>query len=184
MIGSMHRSGTLNSVTLPITASIELEHYVRNQGIDVHWCSTLPRNIIREATNTDVGADIMGGFIFSRALPFYDGMLSIGLLLETLAKSGSDLVALKQETPVRDPSHIELPCPWESKGTIMRRMSELHRDTAEFVEGVKEREEDGYTLVLPDKDRPVLHIYSSYTTDEREHERLAAAEKQIRSWMQ
>ena len=66
----------------------------------------------------------------------------------------------------------------------MRRMSELHRDTAEFVEGVKEREEDGYTLVLPDKDRPVLHVYSSYMTDERERERLAAAEKQIRSWMQ
>ncbi|MBA4365062.1 MAG: nucleotidyltransferase [Coprothermobacter sp.] len=184
IIGSVHRSGVLNSVTLPITASIELERYVRDQGVDVHWCSTLPRNIIREATNTDAGADILGGFIFSRALPFYDGMLSIGFLLETLAKTGEDLVTLKQETPVRDPTHIELPCPWESKGTIMRRMSELHRDTAEFVEGVKEREEDGYTLVLPDKDRPVLHIYSSYTTDEREHDRLANVEKQIRSWMQ
>jgi mannose-1-phosphate guanylyltransferase/phosphomannomutase len=183
MIGSRHRSGVLNSVTLPITTSIELERYIRDQGVDVHWCSTLPRNIIREATNTDAGADILGGFIFSRALPFYDGMLSIGFLLETLAKTGEDLVTLKQETPVRDPSHIELPCPWESKGTIMRRMSELYRDTAEFVEGVKEREEDGYTLVLPDKDRPVLHIYSSYTTDERERDRLADAEKKIRSWM-
>jgi mannose-1-phosphate guanylyltransferase/phosphomannomutase len=184
IIGSRHRSGVLNSVTLPITASIELERYVRDQGVDVHWCSTLPRNIIHEATNTDAGADILGGFIFSRAVPFYDGMLSIGFLLETLAKTGEDLVALKQETPARDPSHLELPCPWESKGTIMRRMSELYRDTAEFVEGVKEREEDGYTLVLPDRDRPVLHIYSSYTTDERERDRLADAEKKIRSWME
>jgi len=184
IIGSRHRSGVLNSVTLPITASIELERYVKDQGVDVHWCSTLPRNIIHEATNTDAGADILGGFIFSRAVPFYDGMLSIGFLLETLAKTGEDLVALKQETPARDPSHLELPCPWESKGTIMRRMSELYRDTAEFVEGVKEREEDGYTLVLPDRDRPVLHIYSSYTTDERERDRLADAEKKIRSWME
>ena len=100
-------------------------------------------------------------------------MLSIGFLLETLAKTGEDLVALKQGTPSRDPSHIELSCPWEAKGTIMRRMSELYRDTAEFVEGVKQREEDGYTLVLPDRDRPVLHIYSSYTTEEREHDRLS-----------
>src|SRR5450756_2510503 len=184
VIGSRHRSGVLNSVTLPITASIELERYVKDQGVDVHWCSTLPRNIIHEATNTDAGADILGGFIFSRAVPFYDGMLSIGFLLETLAKTGEDLVALKQETPARDPSHLELPCPWESKGTIMRRMSELYRDTAEFVEGVKEREEDGFTLVLPDRDRPVLHIYSSYTTDERERDRLADAEKKIRSWME
>ena len=184
MIGSRHRSGVLNSVTLPITASIELERYVRDQGVDVHWCSTLPRNIVHEATNTDAGADILGGFIFSRAVPFYDGMLSIGSLLETLAKTGEDLVTLKQETPARDPSHIELPCPWESKGTIMRRMSELYHDTAEFVEGVKEREEDGFTLVLPDRDRPVLHVYSSYTTDERERDRLADAEKKIRSWME
>jgi len=63
-------------------------------------------------------------------------------------------------------------------------MSELHHDTAEFVEGVKEREEDGYTLVLPDRDRPVLHIYSSYTTDARERDQLADVEKRIRSWMQ
>lgn len=183
MIGARHRSGVLNSVTLPITASIELERYMRDQGVDIHWCSTLPRNIIREATNTDAGADILGGFIFSRALPFYDGMLSIGFLLETLAKTGEDLVVLKQGTPSRDPSHVELSCPWEAKGTIMRRMSELYRDTAEFVEGVKQRDEDGYTLVLPDRDRPVLHIYSSYTTEEREHDRLSNIEEKIRSWM-
>ncbi len=156
---------------------------MRDQGVDIHWCSTLPRNIIREATNTDAGADILGGFIFSRALPFYDGMLSIGFLLETLAKTGEDLVVLKQGTPSRDPSHVELSCPWEAKGTIMRRMSELYRDTAEFVEGVKQRDEDGYTLVLPDRDRPVLHIYSSYTTEEREHDRLSNIEEKIRSWM-
>jgi len=184
MVGAMHRSGSVSSVTLPITASVELEQYVKSQGVDIHWCSTLPRNIIRETTTTDVGADIMGGFIFSRALPFYDGMLSIGILLETLAKTGEDLVALKQETPVRDPSHIELPCPWEMKGTIMRRMSELHRNTAEFVEGVKEREEDGYRLILPDTDRPILHIYSSYLTEERERDRLTATENQIRAWME
>ena len=183
MIGARHRSGVLNSVTLPITASIELERYVKDKGVDVHWSSTLPRSIIREATNTDAGADILGGFIFSRALPFYDGMLSIGFLLETLAKTGEDLVALKQNTPVRDPSHVELSCPWETKGTIMRRMSELYRDTAEFVEGVKQREEDWYILVLPDRDRPVLHIYASHTTDERERDQLAVTEKLIRSWM-
>jgi len=69
------------------------------------------------------------------------------------------------------------------KGTIMRRMSELHRDTAEFVEGVKDREEDGYTLVVPDTDRAILHIYSSYLTEERERDRLAAMQNQISAWM-
>ena len=125
---------------------------------------------------------MLGGFIFSRSLPFYDGMLSIGLLLETLAKTGKDLTALKHDTPSRDPGHVELPCPWELKGTIMRRLSEAARDSGEFIEGVKLRDSDGYTLVTPDRDRAVLHIYASYTTVEREQTRLKDMEAQVRSW--
>jgi mannose-1-phosphate guanylyltransferase / phosphomannomutase len=182
MISASHRAGTVNSVTLPVTASIELERYLMAQGVTIHWCSTLPRNIIRDATSTDAAADILGGFICSRALPFFDGMLSIGLFLETLAKTNGTLVALKQGTPARDPSHVELPCPWESKGTLMRHVSEHYHDAGEFVEGVKVREEDGFILVLPDQDRPILHLYASYTTVDREHTRLMETEKELRSW--
>lgn len=184
MLSAGHLAGTVNSATLPVTASIELERYLTAQGVNIHWCSTLPRNIIREATTTDAGADILGGFIYSRALPFFDGMLSIGLFLETLAKTGRDLVALKQGTPARDPSHIELPCPWESKGTLMRRVSENYHDAGEFVEGVKVREDDGFVLVLPDQDRPLIHVYASYTTAAREQARLAEVEKELRSWQE
>ncbi len=182
MVSAGHQAGTVNSVTLPVTASIELERYLTEQGISIHWCSTLPRNIIREAASTDAAADILGGFIYSRALPFFDGMLSIGLLLETLAKTGDNLVTLKQGTPARDPSHIELPCPWESKGTLMRHVSEHYHDVGEFVEGVKVREDDGFMLVLPDQDRPILHVYASYTSVDRERARLIEAEKELRSW--
>jgi mannose-1-phosphate guanylyltransferase/phosphomannomutase len=182
MIGASHRTGSVNSVTLPVTASIELERYLTQQGVSIHWCSTLPRNIIHEAAGTDAAADILGGFVCARTLPFFDGMLSIGLLLEKLAKTGADLVALKQGTPARDPSHVELPCPWESKGTLMRHVSERYHDTGEFVEGVKVREDDGFMLVLPDRDRPILHVYASYTSVERERARLADTEKELRSW--
>ncbi|MEN6551152.1 MAG: sugar phosphate nucleotidyltransferase [Candidatus Cryosericum sp.] len=182
MIGARHAVSAMTSVTLPVTASIELEQYLRGLGIDIHWCSTLPRSIVRETTNTDAGADMLGGFIFSRSLPFYDGMLSIGLLLETLARTEKDLTALKHDTPSRDPGHVELPCPWELKGTIMRRLSEAARDSGEFIEGVKLRESDGYTLVTPDRDRAVLHIYASYTTVDREQARLKDMEAQVRSW--
>lgn len=182
MVSAGHRAGTVNSVTLPVTASIELERYLAEQGVSIHWCSTLPRNIIREASNTDAAADILGGFIYSRALPFFDGMLSTGLFLETLAKTGDDLVALKQGAPLRDPSHIELPCPWESKGTLMRHVSERYHDAGEFVEGVKIREDDGYVLVLPDQDRPILHVYASYTGVDRERARLMEIEKELHAW--
>jgi len=182
MLGAGHLAGAVNSVTLPVTASVELERYLETQGVTIHWSSTLPRNLIREAATTDAAADILGGFIYSRALPFFDGMLSIGMFLETLAKTGEDLTALKKGTPARDPSHIELPCPWESKGTLMRRVSEHYHDAGEFVEGVKVREQDGFVLVLPDQDRPIIHVYASYTTADREQARLAEVEKELRSW--
>jgi mannose-1-phosphate guanylyltransferase/phosphomannomutase len=64
----------------------------------------------------------------------------------------------------------------------MRRVSEHYHDAGEFVEGVKVREEDGFVLVLPDQDRPIIHVYASYTTADREQARLVEVEKELRAW--
>jgi len=171
------------SVTLPVNASFELEQYIKSLNIGIRWSSTLSRNIIREASKTDIAVDLMGGFIFSNFLPFFDGMYSVGKLIELLSRFDGDLNELKKGTPKRDPSHIEIPCPWELKGRVMRNLSEKTADLSELIEGVKFREEDGFVFVLPDSDRAVIHIYSSFIKEEKERKRMKETKERIESWI-
>ncbi len=126
-----------------------------------------------------MAADIMGGLVFPKFLPFFDGLYSIGKFIELLSQTKTDLMQIKEITPRRDALHIEVPCPWESKGTVMRKMVERAGNNAEIIEGVKNRESDGYTLVIPDSDRPVLHLYASYKDELKEKEKIDDLKRRI-----
>jgi len=171
------------SLILPVNASFELEQYIKSLNIKIRWSSTLSKNIIREASKADMVVDLMGGFIFSSFLPFFDGMYSVGKLIELLSKFDGDLNELKKGTPKRDPAHVEIPCPWELKGRVMRNLSEKTTDLSELIEGVKLREEDGFVFMLPDSDRAVIHIYSSFIKEEKEKKRMEEIKERIESWI-
>lgn len=171
------------TVTLPVSASFELEQYIKSLGIEIRWSSTLSRNIIRGASKSDIAVDLIGGFIFSDFLPFFDGMYSVGKLIELLSKVGKDLSHLKRGTPGRDPTHIEIPCPWELKGKVMRNLSEKTGDLSELIEGVKIREDDGFIFVLPDSDRAAIHLYSSFIEKKKEEKRIEEIKERIKSWI-
>ena len=52
-----------------------------------------------------------------------------------------------------------LPCAWEMKGGIMRRMSEdsLEKE-ATFIDGIKVQSGEDWVLVLPDPEEAVTHV--------------------------
>ncbi|MBT9144782.1 MAG: UTP--glucose-1-phosphate uridylyltransferase [candidate division WS2 bacterium] len=166
-------------LTLPINASYELEEYLKKLNINITWSSILPKHFIRDAEKSDLAADIMGGLVFPKFLPFFDGLYSIGKFIELLSQTKTDLMQIKEITPRRDALHIEVPCPWESKGTVMRKMVERAGNNAEIIEGVKNRERDGYTLVIPDSDRPVLHLYASYKDELKEKEKIDDLKRRV-----
>ena len=63
------------------------------------------------------------------------------------------------------PFHVireEVPCPWEAKGAVMRRLNEHNQhDQVETTDGVKIRlNETEWVLILPDPDRPIFQIYA------------------------
>lgn len=65
----------------------------------------------------------------------------------------------------------------------MRNLSEKTTDLSELIEGVKLREEDGFVFVLPDSDRAVIHIYSSFIKEEKEKKRMEEIKERIESWI-
>jgi len=170
------------SITIPVNSSFDLEEFLKESQVEINWSSTLPSNLIREASKTKLTVDSLGGFIFPSFLPFFDGMFTVGKLIELLSKVEVGLIELKEGTPERDSMHMEIQCPWELKGEILRKLSETSK-VEELIEGIKLRESDGFIFILPDSDRPVLHLYSSFRDEGKEKRRLEEEKERLESWI-
>jgi mannose-1-phosphate guanylyltransferase/phosphomannomutase len=59
-----------------------------------------------------------------------------------------------------------LPTPWEQTGVIMRTLVERLGDRELLlVDGVKVADGDGWVLVLPDPEEPMMHVWAEGTSD-------------------
>lgn len=57
-------------------------------------------------------------------------------------------------------------CPWELKGTVMRTLiQEKTKSKIELLDGVKFIFENGWALVLPDADKPLVRIFAEGNTE-------------------
>ena len=63
-------------------------------------------------------------------------------------------------------AHETVPTPWERKGAVMREMVERAkgRDIV-LVDGVKILHPDGWALVLPDPEEPIVHVWAEAGSD-------------------
>jgi mannose-1-phosphate guanylyltransferase/phosphomannomutase len=97
--------------------------------------------------------DTSGGFIFSDFHFAFDGMYSVAKILEMLALTGLSLGTLNAEIPKRTFAESKVPCPWEAKGKIMRKLDlDSEKKRRLLVDGVKIFNDDAWVLVLPDRD--------------------------------
>ncbi len=118
---------------------------------------------LMEAAGTDpeltFAGDVDGGFIFPRFLPAFDAMLALGKLLELLAVTGQTLGEVCARVPRYYRAYLQVDCPWEQKGLVMRRLHEETRDlSVEQLDGLKIHVPAGWALVLPDVSGPVFHV--------------------------
>jgi mannose-1-phosphate guanylyltransferase/phosphomannomutase len=99
-------------------------------------------------------------FGFPRFQPHFDGLFTAAKVMELTARTELSLDQAFAKLPRHTYHHLQLPCPWESKGGLMRRMSEEAVDQqASFTDGVRIDTDRGWVLVLPDQHRPIAHIY-------------------------
>src|SRR5699024_5753542 len=89
----------------------------------------------------------------------FDGIWASGILLDYLIGYNTSLNRLVQELPEYFYIKKEIPCKWDHKGNIIRRLSEAHRDSAELIEGIRFIEDRGWALLIPDEDKPVFNLY-------------------------
>ncbi len=125
--------------------------------------------------------DSDGGFAFPQFLPAQDAVSALVHLLALLARESVSLSALVATLPRTCVVHREVATPQEQKGAVMRGVLELARPgELVLVDGVRWDDRGGWTLVLPDPDRPVTHVYAEGGDAADAEARLARATAGIR----
>jgi mannose-1-phosphate guanylyltransferase/phosphomannomutase len=124
-----------------------------------------------------------GRFAFPSFQPHFDALFTTAKLLELLARTGQSIGGIRRALPRRAYRHLQVPCSWEIKGGLMRRMSEHSVDLqATFIDGVKVQIEDDWVLVLPDQYRPVVHIVAESVAAGRADTLLETYRKLVNQW--
>lgn len=91
----------------------------------------------------------------------FDAIAGLVNIIEYMCVSGITLNQLLLEIPKIYIDKKSIYCPWELKGTVMRRIINDNKDKrAELLDGIKLYLEDGWVLIIPDADTPAFKIIS------------------------
>ncbi|HJT57449.1 MAG TPA: mannose-1-phosphate guanyltransferase [Ktedonobacteraceae bacterium] len=172
-----YRGGT---VAAPVTAPNALQHIAERYEGHIQHTRVQAHAMLSAAGREGVvlAGDGNGGFVFPALQPAFDGMLSVLKLLELLATFQMRLSEVVDDLPPYYISRTMVNCPWESKGKVMRILSEQYRDRrTKPIDGIKIDLGKEWVLVLPDADRPLFHVVAESVSNEQAQ---ALAEKYAR----
>jgi mannose-1-phosphate guanylyltransferase / phosphomannomutase len=120
-----------------------------------------PQAIMAAASQKGVllAGDGRGRTIIPMLHPAYDGMFTLVKLLELLSSARLKLHEVVAMLPPWYIQDVNVPCPWDKKGRVMRMMGEQYRDRrARASDGIKIQLGEDWVLVLPDPDEPQFHL--------------------------
>lgn len=162
-------------IAIPVTAPANIEALVALHGGSAERTKTDVRSLMGMATSSNnkpavtLAADEAGGMIFSAFMPAFDSMFAFGKLLEMLATTGLSVSEIAHELPPVHMAKADVECPWEIKGRIMRELTREAEESGEveLTDGIKIRQNGGWSLVLPDASEPYFHVYAEAETHDQ-----------------
>ncbi|MFI5385980.1 MAG: sugar phosphate nucleotidyltransferase [Fimbriimonadales bacterium] len=161
------------SVAMSVTAPSRLEEELKKEGVTVIRTKADARSLMNSALEAGVtfAGDDRGGFIFPEIHPGFDAMFATGKLVAMLRETGTPLSEITRDLPQFQLAYEKVRCPYETKGSVMRHISEDSRkgERVELLDGIKIFGPDSWVLVLPDSVEPLFHVYaeSPLETDSR-----------------
>jgi mannose-1-phosphate guanylyltransferase/phosphomannomutase len=149
------------TVAVPVTASNAIEKIAAANRGKVRRTKTAPRYLM-ETLRKEGAKGKVNHFQLS-----FDALAAAIMLLEYMAKERTSLSALLREIPDIHQRKKEIPCPWEEKGHVMRRLiEEAPPEGVEMIDGLKVHHPQGWALVLPDPEKPSYHVYGEGYSEE------------------
>jgi mannose-1-phosphate guanylyltransferase/phosphomannomutase len=149
------------AVAVPVSSSRLIESLAEKNGHVVHRLKTEPRALMEAVGSgraTFAGNDA-GEFIVSKELPFPDGLLAAGKIVEFLSSTGVRINELKRRIYQPTLARGVVLVPWNERGRIMRRLAmDFGEKRVESLEGIKFLVDEGWVFINPSMDEPVFDI--------------------------
>jgi len=170
------RRGGRGSIAVPMHVTRQAEAIAGTWSLDVVRTKMSGASLMAEAARPHVVfAGALGGrYIYPEFMPSPDAVLSLGKLLELLAGDARPLSELAAAMPAAHVERATVPCSWNVKGTVMRRMvDDLKGERLSLVDGIKIAiGEEDWVQIVPDADDPVFHIFAESSSDDAARELL------------
>lgn len=148
-------------IGVSVAAGGEIDEIAADYNVEVTRIKNAHAAMMEATRDEDIKfvGGIWGNFIFPDFLFASDGMYSVGKILEMLAITQKEIHQLDEALPRKFQKTVEVECPWESRGAVMRMAME-HSDNfeRELVEGVKIFFDGSSVLMLPDRERGVFQV--------------------------
>ncbi len=184
----MEASEEPGNIAVPVYAPSTLDELARKKGFTVKRISSAPRNLSEAAQEygTVLVASAYGEFIFPEFQIVPDGMFTIGKLMEIMSKLNLKLSEFAADLPRRAMEYTRVACPWDLKGTVMRKMSELAQsyEEASFLDGVKVFDGNDWAMVHPDQFKPYIHIFAESDSPQKAKELLNEFAVRVKEWIE
>jgi mannose-1-phosphate guanylyltransferase / phosphomannomutase len=150
-------------VALPVSTSRVAEDIIRSQGGEVVWTPIALAGLMEAAADSEASfaGDENGGYVFPSFLPGFDALMGLVKLLELLTRTETSLQAVLDGLPPAHVSSQDVLTPWETKGTVMRRLIErFDNDSLVTIDGVKAYRGQDWVLVVPHPQEPLVRVWA------------------------
>jgi mannose-1-phosphate guanylyltransferase/phosphomannomutase len=185
MVALSLQRGVKGVFAVPVSAPSIIEQMAHEKGCTIQRTKTAERSMIESSLSSEVvlAGSVNGQFAFPRFQNAFDGMFAIVKTVELAASRGTPLSKIMEEIPFRTYREITIPCVWEMKGAVMRKMSEDSLDKeASFIDGIKVQFGENWVLVLPDQIQPFIRIVVEAKKEEDARKLLKEYREKVESW--
>lgn len=159
-----------STIVVPVTASQIMETMAKQYQGNVIRTKTSKQFYMQQILEDQIVNTQKG---YKQFFLQFDAINALVSILEFLAKEKTPLSQLISSVPEFFVSRRDIECPWDAKGTVMRKLIEEQERKKELLDGVKVFHEKGWALVLPDSDEPVCRIFSEGASMEAAEELTA-----------
>ncbi|MCR2043100.1 sugar phosphate nucleotidyltransferase [Anaerosalibacter massiliensis] len=144
------KSKEIEEVVIPYNFPRVIEDMAEKFNGKVHMTKTNISDMMAEIINRDC--------LYQYILNF-DGIWAIGKILDFLIGENISLNNLIEELPKYYYLEKQIPCRWEDKGEVLRKLIEENSESIETFEGARIIDDRGWVLVLPDNEKPIFNLY-------------------------
>ena len=143
------KNGTIEDIVVPYHHPNVIEQLSSSYNANTLSSKTSVLDLIETALEKNIRQYMLN----------FDAVWASGMIIDYFVSNNTNLNELLKEIPEYFYIKKQIPCKWTDKGNIIRQLSQDKSSKLELIEGVKFIEENGWALIIPNEEKPVLNIY-------------------------